>query len=184
MNEKEIGKPTWHFIITDWRAKRAKTETPAFLLCVNRYIMVGRIKTFGVMGRWQWARYECDQKDYTWFGFFLYHWFVYSISVCFVIKRWQWLHRMMWHFSRVTVRVQHKSVQTHKTTNRSINRFVYQIHQVVTQKKQTERQKKDNIHAIPSWGFFYMYVKCKTHRRIKRQMVEKIYLLKMWFDRL
>lgn len=88
--------------------------------------------------------------------FFLYHWFVYSISVCFVIKRWQWLHRMMWHFSRVTVRVQHKSVQTHKTTNRSINRFVYQIHQVVTQKKADRTIKKDNIHAIPSWGFFYM----------------------------
>lgn len=95
------------------------------------------------------------------------------------------LHRMMWHFSWVTIRVQHKSVQTHKTTNRSINRFDYQIHQVVTYDGEREEKKikihkptiffffqKDDIHAITSWACVCFF-SLKTFRTNKRQTYQK-----------
>lgn len=184
MNEKEIDKPTWHFIITDWRAKRAKTETPAFLLCVNRSIMVGRIKTFGVTGRWQWARYEFDQKkDYTWFCLF-FRITDSSIRFRFVLLLNGGSGYTVWCDTLVELqfvfninRCKLIKPQTDPSTDSYI-KYIKWLH-----KKSRPNDKKRQHSRDPKLRLF-LYVKHKTHRRIKRQMVEKIYLLKMWFDRL
>lgn len=160
----------WHFIITDWRAKAKRDTSIFFLLCVNRPIMNGLKHSF--TARWQWARYESDRRDYImlpllWLLLLLIRLFFFVSNV--VLNGGSgytvWCDTLV----QFTIRVQHKSVQTHKTTNRSINQSEHQIHQVVsdahTHKKKRQQPIKKRRHSRdPKLSFFPSHFICETTR--------------------
>lgn len=156
--------------------------------------MDGWIKTFSVAGRWwQWARYECDQKDYVWLFFVcLCRWFDY-LNLVDSVKLNGGNGYTVWCDTLVELqfvfninRCKLIKPQIDPSTDSYIKYIKW-----LQGKKHTKRYKKRRrfTRSQAKW-LFCMRVSDSVWRDKKRQthqktnVVEKIYLLKIWFDRL